>query len=150
MKVKLTPRFDGKDVRKHLAIFGTEVMEATISVLTYVGESFVNSARNIATYHDQTGNLRSSIGYVIGIDGTIVKKNLSDARFKGVSTGGKERAVEIAKEILNENKKGYVLVGFAGMEYAAAVESKGFDVITNSVPAAGSLLKELKQYLKVQ
>ncbi|GAH74567.1 unnamed protein product, partial [marine sediment metagenome] len=112
-----------------------------IWTLAMVGENFVNDARNIKTYKDQTGNLRSSIGYIIARDGNIIQENIEG------KAEGRAQAKEIANEVLRENNKGFVLIVVAGMEYAAAVESKGYDVITGSVPAAKALLKlKIKEY----
>jgi hypothetical protein len=106
-----------------------------------VGENFVNDARSIRTYKDQTGNLRSSIGYIIARDGNIIQENIEG------KAEGRSQAKKIADEVLKENRKGFVLIVIAGMEYAAAVESKGYDVITGSVPAAKTLLKlKIKEY----
>jgi hypothetical protein len=40
------------------------------------------------------------------------------------------------------------LVGFAGMEYAAAVESKNYDVITGSAPTKEMMVKAFEKFLK--
>ncbi len=106
-----------------------------------VGEQFVNDARNTQTYQDQTGNLRSSIGYIIAKDGIIIQENIEG------KAEGKAYAKEVANEVLRENTSGFVLIGVAGMSYAAAVESKGYSVITSSIPAAKALLKaKIKEY----
>lgn len=106
-----------------------------IWTLGMVGEQFVNDARMIRTYRDQTGNLRSSIGYIIAKDGKIIQENVTG------TPEGQAHAKQTAEEVLRENQKGLVLIGIAGMEYAAAVESKGYDVISGSIPAAKALLK---------
>jgi len=83
--------FSPQDIDKDLV---SSSLSKTISVLTYVGENFVNLARNTKTYRDQTGNLRSSIGYTIAINGNIEKENLS-GNPEGVS-----HAKDIAEEIV--------------------------------------------------
>jgi len=100
-----------------------------------VGEQFVNNARNLRTYEDQTGDLRSSLGYIIAKDGQAVQENMQG------NPNGQAHAKQVAEEVLKESKKGFVLIVVAGMEYAAAVESKGYDVITGSIPAAKALLQ---------
>ena len=45
---------------------------------------------------------------------------------------GRHGAVKIVTELAHRYPKGMILVIVAGMEYAAAVESKGYDVITGS------------------
>jgi len=58
-----------------------------VLLLTKVGEECVNVARNLnpseGSYTDQTGNLRSSIGYVVIDDGVIIRKG----GFQQVHTG---------------------------------------------------------------
>ena len=47
-----------------------------IDTLCEVGSRCVTEARDNGSYMDQTGNLRSSIGYVVVVDGQIVRKNV--------------------------------------------------------------------------
>jgi len=137
----LIPRFSQGDIDGRINRFAVSIEQRIIWTLAMVGENFVNDARNIRTYQDQTGNLRSSIGYIIAQDGNIIQENIEG------KAEGRSQAKKIADEVLRENKKGFVLIVVAGMEYAAAVESKGYDVITGSVPAAKALLKsKIKEY----
>lgn len=94
---------------------------AIMSRFIYVGETFVNNARRNGDYKDQTGNLRSSICYVV----------FKDA--KKVSPGPiAQKTKKLIQELKQKYSKGYVLIVATGMNYAAAVESKGKDVITGS------------------
>jgi hypothetical protein len=137
----LIPGFSQGDVDGRIDRFTVSIEQRIIWTLAMVGENFVNDARSIRTYKDQTGNLRSSIGYIIARDGNIIQENVEG------KAEGKSQAKKIAEEVLKENRKGFVLIVIAGMEYAAAVESKGYDVITGSVPAAKALLKlKIKEY----
>ena len=142
MRGNLTAVFSAQDIERRLSSFISGKQKKILHALAYVGEYFVNSARNISTYRDHTGNLRSSIGYIIGFDGEQIKKNMSG------SSEGINQAEKVAAEILRKSKHGFVLIGFAGMEYAAAVESKGYDVITNSIPGATEMLSDFKRILK--
>ena len=56
------------------------IEQQTIYNLSYVGERCLNEARSTNSYKDQTGNLRSSIGYVIVKDGTILLPSKMDER----------------------------------------------------------------------
>ena len=137
----LIPGFSQGDVDRRINRFTVSIEQRIIWTLAMVGEKFVNDARSTRTYKDQTGNLRSSIGYIIARDGNIIQENIEG------KAEGRSQAKKIADEVLRENKKGFVLIVVAGMEYAAAVESKGYDVITGSVPAAKALLKaKIKEY----
>lgn len=137
----LVPGFRQGDIDRRIDRFTVSIEQRIIWTLAMVGEKFVNDARSTRTYKDQTGNLRSSIGYIIARDGNIIQENIEG------KAEGRSQAKKIAEEVLRENRKGFVLIVVAGMEYAAAVESKGYDVITGSVPATKALLKsKIKEY----
>jgi hypothetical protein len=103
-------------------------LEAVIMLrLTRAGEHFVANARSVNTYKDQTKNLRSSIGYVIMKDGEQVMDS-----FPGGDSEGKKKGKTVADMLKRKYPTGYALICVAGMEYAAAVESKGFDVVSGS------------------
>ena len=137
----LIPEFSPGDIDRRIDRFAVSIEQRIIWTLAMVGENFVNEARSTRTYQDQTGNLRSSIGYIIARDGNIIQENIEG------KAEGRPQAKKIAEEVLRENRKGFILIVVAGMEYAAAVESKGYDVITGSVPAAKALLKsKIKEY----
>jgi hypothetical protein len=104
---------------------------AIISRLIFIGETFVNNARANGTYNDITGNLRGSICYVVLKNGS--KKSPGD-----VPSSSSKRM----KELIAQFNKGYVLIVLAGMDYAAAVESKGKDVLTASSTIAKVQLKQ--------
>src|SRR5690349_16265947 len=92
MAVKLVPKFTRAQIREYLEKKRKALQDAILLNLRRIGEQFVTNARNISTYKDRTGNLRSSIGYVIIKDGDQIYSN-----FK--STGGKD-GVKAAKEIV--------------------------------------------------
>lgn len=94
---------------------------AVKDTLSYVGEQAANEARLHGSYHDDTGNLRSSIGYVIVSDGKVVigeQKQYKDGK-EGLSKG---------KAMLNRlaaAREGDVdLHIVAGMDYAEYVERR--------------------------
>ncbi len=117
--------------------------EKTLEVMRYEGEAFVNRARENQTYLDQTGNLRSSIGYIIVHNGIIVDQNFKLSKEGDDRATGKAEAMGYAIELAKQYPIGWVLVGFAGMNYAAAVESRGYDVITDSANQI-----DIKDYFK--
>jgi len=61
----IKPKFTQAGVAKYIRQQTMRMEMATISRLQYIGETFINDARTNGNYLDQTGNLRSSIGYVI-------------------------------------------------------------------------------------
>ena len=158
----LSPMFSMGAVFRRIEKFADERRQRLIMGLAYVGENIVNEARDTGEYQDQTGNLRSSTGWVIIEKGKAVRQFGAIARSPGIIKSGKNKGkttnrkvgtegklgVETGKEFIewaeDEFKdEGLVLVVFAGMEYAAAVESKGYDVLTNSTYLGKQLFKEL-------
>jgi len=137
----LIPMFTMANVARRITDFKDKRIQDGIMTLANVGEDFVDRARSTQTYTDRTSNLRGSIGYAILLDGEVQMENLEGA------TEGQEAAKGLIQELAEKFDDGLVLVGFAGMSYAAAVEALGYDVITGSVPGAEKLLGELKKEL---
>jgi hypothetical protein len=143
MVVKLVPKFTKVQIQQMLESKIGVIQQAVLSRLQRIGETFVTNARLNGTYKDQTGNLRSSIGYVILKNGEQVFEN-----FEGKTSTGKQTAKSAAQDIASKYPTGYVLIGVAGMEYAAAVESRGYEVITSSSITAREELKTALQGLQ--
>ena len=137
----LTPQFTNADINKHVDAFVKDKLKRMFETLSFVGIEAVNYAKEHGSYQDQTGNLRSSVGYAVIYNGNIQKQSMS-GRGEGVSAGK-----ELIDELAEQFNQGMVLVVVAGMEYAAAVESLNFDVITGSSFAAEELLTFLRQKL---
>ena len=116
-----------------------QIEAKSIEALRYQGEEFVNKARLSGNYDDDTGNLRSSIGYVILKNGRVIDQNFQMAGKGSDRQTGRLEAMEYVTEIASNFPEGLVLIGVAGMNYAAAVESKGYDVITGSAPNSNEI-----------
>ena len=119
------------DVRKRFGGFLDEVEKKEIARLQKLGEKCVSHARNIAPdtgFQDQTGNLRSSIGYMVFNNGVAVHIG-----YEQVLNGaeGAKKGEELARKV-GEQTKGICLIVTAGMDYALYVEAKGRDVITSA------------------
>lgn len=109
---------------------GLEMREkAIIYNLSNVAEQCVNAARDANSYQDQTGNLRSSIGYILVKNGIII---MSD--FKQTKDGkeGIEEGPKFAKSLIKEFPRGIALIVVAGMNYAACVAANGYDVLDSA------------------
>lgn len=113
-------------------LMSAEYKRKAVKHLMVIGESVVKYARDDKSlarhYTDRTGNLRSSIGYVVVQDGMIAFSSFDGNTEKG-KAAGRNYAIEVAQS-LSPNKT--YLVWVAGMEYASYVEAKGFDVISGS------------------
>ena len=117
-------------------------LQVIVNTLCYVGEQCIIEARDGGTYTDQTGNLRSSIGYAVVWDGKVVQRDCIEKikqGDKGVSDGNEY----LSKCIKGRRRKGIVLIVTAGMNYAEYVEAKGFNVLTSAELKAGPLVKSL-------
>lgn len=129
-----------------------EIDRQIIESLCRVGEEAVKLARlpHENDWTDRTGNLRSSIGYVVFVDG----KQYAMSTFESVPPGevkqpknatynGSNVGYGLAKQV-GEQTQGYALVVVAGMNYAVHVESKGRDVLTSAEKQAEKdIAKEL-------
>lgn len=98
-------------------------------------------------YHDVTGNLRSSIGFVVLVDGKEVRR--AEPKQYAGSQGDGAKGVTEGQAFLDSLKAkfpwGVVLIVCAGMEYAAFVEDvRHKDVLTSAEHVAERLVNELK------
>lgn len=118
-------------------------VKAVINAFEYVGVQCQNEARTNKTYKDQTGNLKSSVGYVVLLDGKV----LSGAEFD--SNEGGENGSYILESIMSKPfvSTGVALIVVAGMNYAAAVEARNFNVLTSAELLAEQLVPQLMQQL---
>ena len=120
---------------------------ALINTLAYIGEQCVNEARsyNGKAYKDQTGNLRSSVGYVVAADGKVK----ASGSFETVQQGeeGANTGKQYAKTLAAQYPKGVVLIVVAGMHYAKYVASKGYNVLQSAELKAETLVPKLLKQL---
>lgn len=139
----ITSNFKG-NLDETFRAFLAEVERQIIESLCRVGEEAVKLAKLIPPergFNDQTGNLRSSIGYVVVKDGKPV--NVSFGAVKGGHAGVNE-GQRLALQVGSEYTDGYALIVVAGMNYAVHVESKGRDVLTSAEKfAEKEIAKEL-------
>lgn len=132
MRNGMTPLFDQKSLERWFEHFQSKAEDKMLIFLQAGGEKFIEVARRSGSYKDQTGNLRSSVGYVIAKDGEVVKENFVESDKGTDKTTGKYKGRRLAEEVSLSHAGGYILVGVAGMEYAAAVEAKGYEVISGA------------------
>lgn len=73
MVMGIRRRYTEADVAHALAEAVEAQKGAVARWLCYVGEAAVAEAREGGSYTDRTGNLRSSVGYVVSMDGRAVQ-----------------------------------------------------------------------------
>ena len=128
------------------------VEKLTIRTLSYLGEQCVIEAKDRpqeSSWFDQSGNLRSSIGYVIVHNGKIIKYS----EFNQVKQGseGIKEGKELAKELAKQYASGYALIVVAGMNYAELVEAMdNKNVLASAELLARSELPNMMAKLKTQ
>lgn len=142
----IVSKTDMRKLRSGLQAKMKDIVDILIKQLSYIGEECVRIARESGSYNDITGNLRSSIGYVVLYDGKPVVYGASK-QYSG-SKGNGEQGAPAAEALLNQLQAKYpwgvVLIVCAGMKYAAYVEAvKHKDVLTSAELRAESLAKQL-------
>ncbi|WP_284464899.1 hypothetical protein [Chryseobacterium sp.] len=140
----IRPNFDMGVVNSFINNVLDEKVHNLIRIMKIVGEDAVNEARSYAKdndWKDVTGNLRSSIGYVIALNGNVIIEDF-DLTVQGPQQSnidgnkkGYDLAIDLAKALPEMS-----LVVVAGMNYAVTVESRGRNVLTSA---------ELKAKLKL-
>ncbi len=119
--------------------------DALLRSLRYVGERCINAARESQGYKDRTGNLRSSVGYVLAVDGKIVEQSAFEI-VKDGKQGAKDGS-RYAKEVVRKFPEGVALVVVAGMDYAAYVSATGRDVLDSAELLADRLVPQMLKKL---
>jgi hypothetical protein len=132
MKGKFRPKFTNAETEKFLKDKMERIQEAVLLAVQKVGEDFVTNARNMGAYKDQTGNLRSSTGYVIIKDGLQY------------TSGG---FVKIRVNAIAKKKKKPKKAANASDVIESAVESSGGKVATiiNGPEAGKDLAKTIQK-----
>lgn len=131
--MNLDPLFSSSDLDRWTSIFQKKANAKIYTLLQAAGEQFVKLAREEGNYKDRTGNLRSSIGYIIVSDGSIQDSNFQKSGSGSEGDKGIESGNRIAKEVAKTYNNGMVLIGVAGMNYSVFVEAmEGLDVITGA------------------
>ena len=110
-----------------------------VRALKNIGDECVAEAVESGNYTDRTGNLRSSIGYVVAKDGRVVE----EGGFWSLGSGdgpsvGRAKALAIAGGIT-----GLGLVLVAGMQYATLVADRGYNVLDSAEILAKKLIAQL-------
>ena len=129
IKANFTP----EDVRKRFDAFLTEIEKKQIVRLKQLGEMCLINARNNKGYMMQTGALLSSTGYQVFVDGVAVHSQFYASSWaeSGAAATGMKGGQSIAERVGKETK-GVALVVVAGMNYAAYVEAKGYNVLSSA------------------
>ena len=109
-----------------------QYIKAATQKFIEVGERCITEARDNGSYTDRTGHLRSSVGYVVLLDGVVQSQG-------NINKHNQEQIEKIKAKY----PKGLVLIVVAGKNYAAYVEAKGYNVLSSAELMAENILKQL-------
>ena len=121
-----------------------------VRAFSYLGEQCVMRVRDRTgdeSWYDQTGNLRSSIGYAVYEEGKI----LIESAFETVKNGnqGTSKGRQLIEDLANKYSQTYAMVVVAGMDYAEYVEAKdNKDVLASTELWAKSKMNEYLEKAK--
>lgn len=159
----IVSRTDVKKLRDKLELGRGKLIDLLVKNMCYIGETCIKIAREQGDYNDITGNLRSSIGYIVLSNGTVKgggtfeQKSVSPG-YRTVTQNGKQVKIKVGgdgsagvaagNELLSKLKAEYpygvVLILCAGMEYAAFVENvRGKHVLIDAELEAQRLIDKL-------
>lgn len=141
----MTPKFNRKSVNAYTQNRVQTIERVLTSELIILAEQGVNIAREEHGYTDQTGNLTSSIGYELYVNGKSVRGNFEAKQ--GTESG--EQGVQTGRSLAAEIGPlgNFSLIFVAGMPYAEKVEAMGKAVLTPAYLFAEQELPKLKARL---
>ena len=129
----IKPNFTKDDVRKRFDAFLIEIEKKQIARLQRLGEMCLVEARTNKGYMMQTGALLSSTGYEVFVDGVAIHSQFDAA--SGAESNAAETGIKSGQNIaetIGKGTKGIALVVVAGMNYAAYVEARGYNVLSSA------------------
>ncbi len=122
-----------------------DARRTVIDRLCYIGSLCINEARENGDYNNPSGNLRSSIGYEVVVDGQVYEKAIVEMTKNG--TEGRKEAEAFISRLASEHKTGICLIVVAGMNYAVYVEGRGKNVLTSAKLLADRLVPQMLEQL---
>lgn len=120
--------------------FQDRLEKATVYMLQCMGEELARYAKDQHNYQDQTGNLTNSIGYAVVKQGKILNYGGEIQPGEGAAEG-----LKVAEQMAAKLPNSFSLIIVAGMNYAAYVEARGYNVI---LPAQLKAMKDFPETVK--
>lgn len=146
IKANFTENQIRKEFEKQMRLYVNEIVD----IYSRAGKAMAEDARSRTkdlgahdggSFGNITWELRSSIGCAVYVDG--VKKF---SYFPVLSTGAEGSVIgEDYADELSQGMDGIALIVVAGREYAAAVENKGYNVLTSTGQEAEKILQRYIQ-----
>ena len=127
-------------IRGTLNAFAKSVRRSVARKLAYAGEAAITAQKNAYSYTQRTGNLLSSTAYAV-LEGEEQQVQMAGTQSEGVAAAKKLIGVQP-----KANNKRISLILAAGMNYAAFVSARGYNVLDTArqvaTIAANELLKK--------
>lgn len=120
----VNPKFPPSIIEDYLTQICDIVQFEIVRSLSWIGEQALTRIRDRSgkdSWYDQTGNLRSSIGYAIFDHGTKVIESAFNTVLNGAAGPLKGKA--LINSLASSYAETYALVVVAGMDYASIVEA---------------------------
>lgn len=108
----------------------------SIDIATTIGEEALTIARAEHIYTTRSGNLQSSCGFAVTVNGEVVTRSQFKAEPGNINPDGKTGADNgsafLDQCLQSSTKQGVELTMVAGMNYASYVEDWGGDVLNSA------------------
>lgn len=136
------PRNMTKDIEEALRKKLADELNAMVYSLYEIGLSAVNTIRQNHAYKDQSGNLTSSVGCAVVVDGEIMQVSGFEA-IKPTGEEGSKAGQSYVRSLASQFPQGITLIVVAGMNYAAYVERRGIGGMTGGEIFAKQAVEDL-------
>lgn len=117
-------------------------LNAIVYRLYEIGLSAVNTIRQNHAYKDQTGNLTSSVGCAVVVNGDIMQISDFDT-ISSTGVEGSKAGKAYVQSLASQFPDGVTLIVVAGMNYAAYVERRGIGGMTGGELFARQAVEDL-------
>lgn len=154
----ITPQ-DTKSIEDYILSFAQSLRAVMIRILQEEAMKVVDNIRNYVEaggyrkYKDQSGNLTSSIGYVLIDNGTVIGE-YGFEQIKPAATEGPPAGRNYATQLAASYTSGLGVIVVAGMNYAAYVEARNLGGMTAGEQALRNAIhvkmQELQRQLKAR
>ena len=142
--------YDMNAVRAEMEQEVRKSIESVVDALASVGDEIVSGIVDSvsSSWRDRTGNLRSSVGYIVSLDGVEMRRGgfrLYDGPERASTLkDGSQVGAAFAVSLLADHPEGLALVIVAGMEYASHVEAvENRTVLAQAELDAPALVEEM-------
>lgn len=125
-----------REIAEWIDDFIDDTMMETTAIVSKIGEDALAISREEHLYRTQTGNLQSSCGFTVTLDGMALTQTDFTPKPGKVNpdgnTGSQEGKSYMEQCLQQKLDKGISLIMVAGMNYAGVVEDRGGDVLKSA------------------